>query len=133
MQDITSYVQKDPSISDSKKNSQESLALDPELVTTSFLESPAIYTKAIFDTVINEIGNKSYYNVLIDSEQLIDALNRIRYDFVTVKSAWDLYCIQHEKYEPVIRSFQPKEKFVDIIQIIKQKNKSRSEDIVLQA
>ena len=43
--------------------------------------------------VINEIGNKSYYNVLIDSEQLIDALNRIRYDFVTVKSAWDLYCI----------------------------------------
>ena len=75
------------------------------MVTTTFLESPAIYTKAIFDTVINEIGNKSYYNVLIDSEKLIDALNRIRYDFVTVKSAWDLHCIQHEIYEPATRSF----------------------------
>ena len=103
MRDITSYVQKDLGIHELEKYQKERLELNPELVTNTFLESPAIYTKAIFEKVINEIGNKSYCNVLIDSEQLIDALNHIRYDFVTVKSAWDLHCIQHEMFEPAIR------------------------------
>lgn len=91
MRDITSYVKKDPDTIELNENVKDNL--DPEMVTNTLLNSPAAYTLAISDKVRNEIGSRSSSNILIQTEELVDALNRIRLDFMTVKGAWDLHCI----------------------------------------
>ena len=91
MRDITSYIKKEPDIIELNDKIKDNF--DPEMVTTTLLNSPATYTLAISDRVRNEIGNRSSSNVLIKTDELMDALNRIRLDFMTVKGAWDLHCI----------------------------------------
>lgn len=57
MRDITNYVKKDPDIIELNESAKEHF--DQEMVTTTLLNSPATYTKAISDKVRNEIGNRS--------------------------------------------------------------------------
>ena len=63
MRDITNYVKKEPDIIELNESVKEHF--DQEMVTTTLLNSPATYTKAISDKVRNEIGNRSSSNVLI--------------------------------------------------------------------
>ena len=63
MRDITSYVKKDTDNIELLENEKDNF--DPEMITTTLLNSPAAYTLAISDKVRKEIGDRSSSNVLI--------------------------------------------------------------------
>ena len=62
----------------------------------------------------------------------MEVLTRIRYDFLTLKNAWDLYCIQNESFELNTKFFKIMDMLKDAIQVMEQKNKRRQNNIVLQ-
>ena len=62
----------------------------------------------------------------------MEVLARIRHDFLTLKNAWDLYCIQNESFELNTKFFKIMDMLKDAIQVMKQKNKRRQNNIVLQ-
>ena len=64
------------------------------------------YIKHFAVKVNNEIGIFQNYR-----DKLIDKLNCIQYDFLTVKNLWDLHCIENDCFKQEIKSFNIKELF----------------------
>ena len=105
--------------------------LDPEMVTMSLLRAPITCMKVFADKVSSGDGIGSgaqNYN----REDLMDALTRISYDMMIVKSVWDLKNIWNETFVPVTTSIKIVEVFQDAIEMMRQKNIKKGIDIALQ-
>ena len=103
----------------------------PDLVTLSLLKAPTTCMNVLADKLNSKdtiVDDPQSY----DRSDLTNALNRMRYDIMTVKNAWDLKSIWNDSFAPVISSIQIMEVIRDCIDLMKQKNSKKGVDIVLE-
>ena len=105
--------------------------LDPDKVTLSLLRAPTTCMKVLADKVgIEDTIREDAQNY--DRLELTNALNRMKYDALIVKNAWDLKNIWNDTFAPVTTSFTITEVLKDAIDLMKLKNIKKGIDIALE-